>query len=99
MAVPSGKERGVKQEILPPLPGGNGAAEIRLSAKEAAFIEHYLRYRNATQAYGHAYDVKSEVYSTRVAGGGSKPRPTIRASISDGCCSGSWISPRPTRAS
>jgi phage terminase small subunit len=82
MAVSSGKERDVKQEILPPLPGGSGAAEIRLSAKEAAFIEHYLRYRNATQAYGHAYDVKSEVYSTRVAGGQQVlARPHVQAAL------------------
>lgn len=37
----------------------------RLTAKQAAFVEHYARYRNATQAYDHAYDARGGAYETR----------------------------------
>lgn len=36
-----------------------------LTAKQAAFVEHWLRWRNATQAYGHAFDCANSSYETR----------------------------------
>jgi phage terminase small subunit len=39
--------------------------EAGLSAKYVAFVEHYYRYRNATQAYDHAFDARGGSYDTR----------------------------------
>lgn len=36
-----------------------------LTAKMAAFVEHYASYRNATQAYDAAYDARGGLYETR----------------------------------
>lgn len=36
-----------------------------LTEKMAAFVEHYASYRNATQAYDHAYDARDGSYETR----------------------------------
>lgn len=36
-----------------------------LTDKQAAFVEHYASYRNATQAYDHAYDARGGSYETR----------------------------------
>ena len=36
-----------------------------LTAKETAFVEHWQRYRNATQAYSHAFDCDGSSYETR----------------------------------
>lgn len=40
-----------------------------LTAQQAAFVEHYLRYRNATQAYRHAANNPDLSYKTANAGG------------------------------
>lgn len=53
--------------VSPPTPP---PAEIRrpwhdgLTAKMVAFSEHYYRYRNATQAYKHAFDAAGSSYET-----------------------------------
>lgn len=36
-----------------------------MTEKQAAFVEHYSSYRNATQAYDHAYDARGGKYETR----------------------------------
>ena len=36
-----------------------------LTEKQAAFVEHYVIYRNATQAYDAAYDARGGSYDTR----------------------------------
>lgn len=36
-----------------------------LTAKMVAFVEHWVRYRNATQAYDHAFDARGGSYETR----------------------------------
>lgn len=36
-----------------------------LTEKQTAFVEHYSSYRNATQAYDHAYDARGGKYETR----------------------------------
>jgi phage terminase small subunit len=53
-----------------------------LTDKQRAFVEHYARYRNATQAYGHAYDVTTDNYETRrKAGADLLHDPKVRAAI------------------
>lgn len=60
-------------DILPAipvsLPVSPGAARPAwsdgLTEKQAAFVEHYSSYRNATQAYDHAYDARGGKYETR----------------------------------
>jgi phage terminase small subunit len=39
--------------------------EAGLTAKLVAFVDHYYRYRNATQAYDHAFDARGGSYDTR----------------------------------
>jgi phage terminase small subunit len=53
-----------------------------LTAKQCAFVEHYVRWRNATQAYDAAYDARGGSYETR-RDEGSKvlARPEIKAAI------------------
>jgi phage terminase small subunit len=53
-----------------------------LTAKQVAFVEHWVRYRNATQAYGHAYDAQNSSYDTRrVEGQRLLADPRIEAAI------------------
>jgi len=62
----------MEAEILPPLknpPQGTARPwHDGLTDKQRAFVEHYHRYRNATQAYTHAFDTKG-TYSTRAVEG------------------------------
>jgi phage terminase small subunit len=52
-----------------------------LTEKQVAFVEHYARYRNATQAYTHAYDTNG-TYETRRDEGGKLMRDSrIQAAI------------------
>jgi len=45
-------------------------------------VEHYARYRNATQAYGHAYDCAGSSYDTRSTEGRRLlKKPEIQAAI------------------
>ncbi len=56
-------------------------AEVKLTAKERAFVEHYARYRNWTQAYTHAYDTQAS-YAVRHSGAQEvRARPHVMAAI------------------
>jgi phage terminase small subunit len=53
-----------------------------LTDKMAAFVDHYVSYRNATQAYDHAYDARGGSYEVRRADGSKLLRdPRIQAAI------------------
>lgn len=53
-----------------------------LTGKQAAFVEHYARYRNATQAYSHAFDCAGSSYETRRNEGSRLLKnPDIQAAI------------------
>jgi phage terminase small subunit len=53
-----------------------------LTQKQAAFVEHYASYRNATQAYDHAYDARGGSYETRRrAGQDLLHDPRIQAAV------------------
>ncbi len=55
--------------------------ELALSEKELAYVEHYARYRNQTQAYTHAYDTSGD-YRTRATGGYQVfHRPHVQAAL------------------
>lgn len=56
----------------------------KLTEKQLAFVEHYVRHRNATQAYDHAYDARGGSYETRRdAGSLLLRRPHIQAAIAE----------------
>lgn len=53
-----------------------------LTAKMCAFVEHYVRWRNATQAYDHAYEARGGKYETRRDDGAKLlSDPKIKAAI------------------
>lgn len=53
-----------------------------LTENMAAFVDHYVSYRNATQAYDHAYDARGGSYETRRKEGQALLRdPRIQAAI------------------
>jgi phage terminase small subunit len=69
---------------LTPLQVGPGkpAWSDGLTEKQMAFVEHYNSYRNATQAYDHAYDARGGSYETRrVEGQRLLHTPAIAAAI------------------
>lgn len=52
-----------------------------LTAKQAAFVGHYAIYRNATQAYTHAYDTEASYETRRGEGHRLLNNPAIQAAI------------------
>lgn len=52
-----------------------------LTAKMAAFVEHYARWRNATQAYTHAYDTNGSYETRRDEGAKLLADPRVQAAI------------------
>jgi phage terminase small subunit len=53
-----------------------------LTEKQASFVEHYVSYRNATQAYDFAYDAREGSYETRrLEGHRMLQKPHIQAAI------------------
>lgn len=54
-----------------------------LTAKQAAFVDHWARYRNATQAYTHAYDTNASYEIRRKEGCLLLADPRIRAAIKE----------------
>lgn len=69
---------------LAPLQTGPGkpAWSDGLTEKQIAFVEHYASYRNATQAYDHAYDARGGSYETRrVEGQRLLHTPAVSAAI------------------
>lgn len=82
----------IEGELLPSLPPvaspDSALVEISetwcdgLTEKQAAFVEHYARYRNATQAYDAAFDARGGKYETRAMEGGRLLNtPKIQAAI------------------
>lgn len=70
--------------ISPPSkPVDDGAWRSRLSEKEQAFVEHYYRFRNATQAYTHAYDTNGSYETRREEGQRMLRRPQIKAALEE----------------
>jgi phage terminase small subunit len=57
--------------------------DAELTAKQIAFVEHWCRFRNATQAYTHAYDTNA-TYDTRAREGQRLLKdPRIAAAIEE----------------
>lgn len=56
-------------------------AEEALTPKELAFVEHFVRYRNRTQAYTHAYDTNASYAVRAVNGSEVYNRPRVQAAI------------------
>lgn len=54
-----------------------------LTAKMAAFVEHWVRWRNATQAYTHAYDTEGTYETRRDAGSKLLADPRVQAAIKE----------------
>jgi phage terminase small subunit len=52
-----------------------------LTAKQLAFVEHYVRWRNATQAYTHAFDTNGSYETRRNEGSRLLARPEIQKAI------------------
>lgn len=52
-----------------------------LTTKEAAFVEHWQKWRNATQAYTHAYDTDGSYETRRNGGHEVLSRPRVREAI------------------
>lgn len=52
-----------------------------LTDKQRAFVEHYAKHRNATQAYTHAYDTQGTYETRRQAGADLIKRPEIAAAV------------------
>jgi hypothetical protein len=50
-----------------------------------AFVEHYYRYRNATQAYTHAFDTEGSYETRRNEGSRLLNDPRISAAIAERC--------------
>lgn len=56
--------------------------EAGLSAKLVAFVDHYYRYRNATQAYDAAFDARGGTYATRSnEGARTLARPDVQKAL------------------
>lgn len=70
----------IEQPGVPP-PAKGDAWRFGLTEKQQAFVEHYANYRNATQAYTHAYDTDG-TYDVRCKGGQEVLRkPGVREAI------------------
>lgn len=76
----------METEVLPPLPAPESAPiknwSDGLTEKQRSFVDHYANYRNATQAYDHAFDARGGKYETRALEGSRLlARPEIQAAI------------------
>lgn len=54
-----------------------------LTLKMVAFVEHWVKWRNATQAYTHAYDTEASYETRRNAGSRMLADPRIQAAIKE----------------
>jgi phage terminase small subunit len=74
-----------------PLPLVQSDWWVGLSDKQRAFVEHYAKFRNATQAYGAAYDTAAN-YSTRAVGGSRVANlPEIKLAVQKYVAAGAFV--------
>lgn len=67
------------------LPAARRSPDAALTAIQVRFVDHYLRYRNATQAYKHACDKQDLAYHTAATEGAKLLRDArIQAAIKAG---------------
>jgi phage terminase small subunit len=67
--------------VAPPTPAPVQNWREGITAKEAAFVEHYAEWRNATQAYTHAYDTHGNYETRRNEGARLFKKPAIQRAI------------------